>query len=144
MSQTITSSALSGISSPVANEDVRHKHVTAIGQFFYHNQRRNGIYGVRFVICEVFNIVNVFVQIYLIDRLLGGEFSTYGLKVSVFFIQTLKIFTDKFGFVKVLNFALLDDEERTDPMIKVFPKITKCIFHNFGVSGSIQKYEQMF
>ena len=112
--------------------------------FFYHNQRRNGIYGVRFVICEVFNIVNVFVQIYLIDRLLGGEFSTYGLKVSVFFIQTLKIFTDKFGFVKVLNFALLDDEERTDPMIKVFPKITKCIFHNFGVSGSIQRYEQIF
>ena len=98
----------------------------------------------RFVICEVFNIVNVFVQIYLIDRLLGGEFSTYGLKVSVFFIQTLKIFTDKFGFVKVLNFALLDDEERTDPMIKVFPKITKCIFHNFGVSGSIQRYEQIF
>ena len=28
-------------------------------------------------------------------------------------------------------------------MIKVFPKITKCIFHNFGVSGSIQKYERM-
>ena len=28
-------------------------------------------------------------------------------------------------------------------MIKVFPKITKCIFHNFGVSGSIQKYEYL-
>ena len=79
--------ALSGISSPVTNEDVRHKHATAIGQFFYHNQRRNGIYGVRFVICELFNIVNVFVQIYLIDRLLGGEFSTYGLKVGVFLYQ---------------------------------------------------------
>ena len=75
---------LSGISSPVANEDVRQKHATAIGQFFYHNQRRNVIYGVRFVMCEAFNIVNVFVQIYLIDLLLGGEFSTYGLKVRLF------------------------------------------------------------
>ena len=38
---------------------------------------------------------------------------------------------------KVLSFVLLDDEERDDPMIKVFPKVTKCTFHNFGVSGSI-------
>ena len=39
----------------------------------------------------------------------------------------------------VLQFAALDDEERTDPMVKIFPKVTKCTFHNFGVSGSIQE-----
>jgi hypothetical protein len=41
--------------------------------------------------------------------------------------------------VKVLHFAMLDDEERTDPMVKIFPKVTKCTFHNFGASGTIQQ-----
>ena len=41
--------------------------------------------------------------------------------------------------VQVLHFALLDDEERTDPMVKIFPKVTKCTFHNFGASGTIQQ-----
>lgn len=39
----------------------------------------------------------------------------------------------------VLKFASLDDEERMDPMVRVFPKVTKCSFQNFGVSGSIQE-----
>ena len=30
----------------------------------------------------MFNIINVAVQIYLIDNLLGGEFSSYGFKVN--------------------------------------------------------------
>ena len=68
----------------MASEDVRHKHSVAIGQYFYHNQRRNRVYGARFVICEVINVVNLVTQIFLIDSLLGGEFSTYGFKVEVY------------------------------------------------------------
>ena len=71
------------------------------------------------MLCELFNLGNLVLQIYLIDRLLAGEFSSYGLNV--------------------LRFALMDDEERTDPMVRIFPKVTKCTFHNFGVSGSIQQ-----
>jgi len=36
---------------------------------------------------------------------------------------------------------MMDDEERNDPMVRIFPKVTKCIFHNFGVSGTIQKFD---
>jgi len=57
----------------------------------------------------------------LIDRLLDGEFTTYGLQV--------------------LAFAMLDDEERHDPMVRIFPKVTKCTFHNFGASGTIQQFD---
>ena len=42
-------------------------------------------------------------------------------------------------FYEVLQFAALDDEERSDPMVRIFPKVTKCTFHNYGVSGSIQE-----
>ena len=33
--------------SPVASEDTRAKHCTAIAQFFHHNHRRNTVYGAR-------------------------------------------------------------------------------------------------
>ena len=67
------------------------------------------------------NLANCSIQIYLIDRLLGGEFTTYGLQV--------------------LAFAMLNDEERDDPMVRIFPKVTKCTFHNFGASGTIQQFD---
>ena len=31
-----------------------------------------------------------------------------------------------------------DAELRSDPMARVFPKVTKCTFHDFGPSGTIQ------
>ena len=36
----------------------------------------------RFFICEILNLLNVSLQVYLIDSMLGGEFSTYGLNVN--------------------------------------------------------------
>lgn len=34
-------------------------------------------------------------------------------------------------------------EQRFDPMVYVFPRITKCIFHKYGASGSIQKHDAL-
>ena len=87
----------------------------------------------RFFICEVLNLLNVSLQVYLIDSMLGGEFSTFGINVchAQYFNST--------SYSQVLSFAMLDDEERTDPMARIFPKITKCTFNNFGASGTVQK-----
>lgn len=65
----------------------------------------------------------MFRQVVVIDRLLGGEFSTYGLQAA--------------------RLATLPDEERSDPMATVFPKVTKCTFHNFGSSGTVQRFDGM-
>ena len=49
----------------------------------------------------------------------------------------------------------MENDQRTDPMARVFPKvksfhrstvtpplqITKCTFHKFGASGSVQKFD---
>ena len=35
----------------------------------------------------------------------------------------------------------LTPEEREDPMARVFPKMTKCTFHKFGPSGTVQKFD---
>ena len=60
------------------------------------------IYFLRFVLCEILNLVNVVGQIFFVDLFLGGMFTSYGLKV-----------------VEQSN---LDPEERGDPMEYIFPK----------------------
>ena len=90
---------IAGIISPVATEDVKNKHKAAIAEYFHCNKRRHAMYGARnveyldtalqllvnnfrFFICEVLNLINVSLQVYLIDSMLGGEFTTFGLNVS--------------------------------------------------------------
>ena len=75
-----------GVMSPVTNEEVKRKYKAAIAQFFLHNRRRNAAYGAKFVTCELLNIANCAAQILLIDTMLAGEFTTYGLQGGLEYI----------------------------------------------------------
>lgn len=68
---------------------------------------------------KIFNSVQ-FINIILVDKFLGGSFMRYG--------------TD------VISYSNMNQENRSDPMIEIFPRITKCTFHKYGASGSIQKH----
>lgn len=71
------------------------------------------------IILFSFQVCNIF----FIDSFLGGAFLTYG--------------------TEVLKFSNMNQEQRTDPMIEVFPRVTKCTFHKFGASGTIQKLDAL-
>lgn len=73
--------------------------------------------------CEFLCLVNVIGQLYLMNRFLGGEFFTYGLRV--------------------LQFSTMDQDKRVDPMIFVFPRMTKCTFYKFGPSGTVQNHDSL-
>ena len=72
----------------------------------------------KFFLCEFLNLINIVGQIYFMDFFLGGEFTKYG--------------TD------VLAMTEKEPEDREDPMARVFPKVTKCTFHKFGPSGTVE------
>ena len=57
------------------------------------------------------------------DRFFDGTFITYG--------------------IEVISFAQRDQEDRIDPMVYIFPRMTKCIFHKFGRSGEVEKHDAM-
>lgn len=57
------------------------------------------------------------------DLFFDGEFFSYGLRV--------------------MNFSETAQEDRVDPMVYIFPRVTKCIFHKYGSSGSIQKHDSL-
>ncbi|XP_065296667.1 innexin shaking-B-like [Dermacentor albipictus] len=78
-------------------------------------------YVARYFFCELLALVNVVGQMFLMDRFFDGEFLTYGLDVIRFLDQ--------------------DDEERVDPMVRVFPRVTKCQFFKFGQSGNRETHD---
>ena len=45
--------------------------------------------------------------------------------------------------VQVIAFAERDQEDRLDPMIYIFPRMTKCTFHKFGTSGEVEKHDAL-
>lgn len=43
--------------------------------------------------------------------------------------------------LQVVEYSEMDQEERVDPMIYVFPRMTKCHFHKFGPSGTLERHD---
>ncbi|KYN30555.1 Innexin inx1 [Trachymyrmex septentrionalis] len=85
--------------------------------------RNHNTYVYRYFACEVLCLVNIIGQLYLMNRFFDGEFLSYGLRV--------------------LQFSDTPQEERIDPMVYVFPRVTKCIFHKYGASGTIQQHDSL-
>lgn len=106
---------------PIISEDNKRDRIKLLLDYFQTNLHCQNFYAIRFIICEVLNFVNVVAQIYFVDYFLEGEFSTYGSDV--------------------IKFTELEPEERADPMARVFPKVTKCTFHKYGPSGTVQKFD---
>ncbi|XP_066593841.1 innexin inx1 [Prorops nasuta] len=85
--------------------------------------RSHNMYAYRYFACEVLCIINIFTQMYVMNKFFDGEFFSYGWRV--------------------LHLSDAPQEERVDPMVYVFPRVTKCIFHKYGPSGTIQKHDSL-
>merc|ERR1712165_437149 len=88
------------------------------------NKHNHEFYAIKFFICELLNFINVVGQIYFMDFFLGGEFTTYGSDV-----------------LAMVQMTELEQDQRVDPMSRVFPKVTKCTFHKFGPSGTVERFD---
>lgn len=85
--------------------------------------QRHNMYAIRYWMCEALCLVNIVTQLYFMDHFFDGEFFSYGLRVMTFSEQA--------------------QEDRVDPMVYVFPRVTKCTFHKYGPSGTIQKHDSL-
>lgn len=87
------------------------------------HMRTHRMYAFRYFFCELLCLVNVIGQMYLMNCFVNGEFVSLGMRV--------------------INQSISDQEYRQDPLIFVFPRMTKCTFRRFGVSGDLQKYDAL-
>ncbi|XP_057326133.1 innexin inx2-like [Microplitis mediator] len=106
---------------PIIADSNKMERSKLLVDYFNTNLHTQNLYAYRFFLCEVLNFINVVGQIYFMDFFLDGEFSTYG--------------------ADVVRFTEMEPEERNDPMSRVFPKVTKCTFHKYGASGTVQKFD---
>jgi hypothetical protein len=105
----------------IVKEDGKPDRKKPLAEYFVSNLHTHNVYAMHFFICEALNLINVVGQFYFMDYFLDGHFSTYGSDV--------------------IRFAQMETEDRVDPMSRVFPKVTKCTFHSYGPSGSVQVYD---
>jgi len=108
-----------GLQDPMISAQDKKGQLDTVVTYFGLNRGTHGMYALRFFGVELLNFIHVIVQIYFTDFFLGYEFTTYG--------------TD------VLAYTNEEAEDRPDPMKVVFPKVTKCTFHKYGPSGTVEK-----
>lgn len=102
---------------------IRKNNETLLLDYMVRTRIFNNNYALKYFICQFLSIVHIIVQLKLIDLFLGGEFSSYGWRV--------------------FKFINHDPSERMDPMVRVFPTVTKCTFHRYGPTGDVMKYDNL-
>ncbi|KAG9510950.1 Innexin inx2 [Fragariocoptes setiger] len=112
---------LMGMHCPILTD--AHKRREILVEYFKRNMGYHRTYYLSYLVCVALSFINVIGQMYIIDAFLGGEFSTYGMNV--------------------LRFSSWDQGVRFDPMVKIFPRLTKCTFHRYGSSGDVQRHDAM-
>jgi hypothetical protein len=109
--------------SMIGTKDDRRDRQNRLVQYMLDTLHLHNTYAAGYFFCEALNFINVVGNIFFVDVFLGGAFLKYG--------------TD------VVRYSGMNQENRTDPMIAVFPRVTKCTFHKFGPSGTIQKHDAL-
>ena len=79
-------------------------------------KNKNNQYAVRFFLFEIINLMNVIIQIFYINKFIGGRFLDYGSQIL--------------NYYNHIDIGI-------DPMVEVFPKVTKCQFNRHGPGGDI-------
>jgi len=105
------------------NLEKRKGQLDLLVKYFKETFHMNSWYASVFYLCDLLNLANVIFQMYFINIFLGGVFMQYG--------------------TAVLSFSEMEPEDRNDPLIEVFPRLTKCTFHKYGVSGTIEKHDAL-
>lgn len=107
----------------ICREEEKTAKKQALIDYMLRHLKRHKMYAIRYWFCELLCLVNIIVQLILMNRFFDGEFADYGWRV--------------------LNYSDTPQDQRIDPMVYVFPRVTKCIFHKYGASGSIQKHDSL-
>lgn len=116
-------SIVMGLNIGICHEEEKCNKKKIIIDYLIRHVRRHNMYAIRYWVCEALCLVNIIAQLYFMDHFFDGEFFSYGLRVMAFSEQA--------------------QEDRVDPMVYVFPRVTKCTFHKYGPSGTIQKHDSL-
>ncbi|XP_059098650.1 innexin inx2-like isoform X1 [Tigriopus californicus] len=105
------------LNDPSLPVQTRDEQISRLVLYFQTHTGRNMLYGKHFIYCIFFNFLNVMAQIYFTNLFLGGIFFMYGTNFS-------------YGHSGVNEASSFEDI--------AFPKMSRCVLHVFGPSGTKQ------
>ena len=91
-----------GLRGRTLDVEQRKSQVEILVKYVKETMKLNKWYASVFILCDFLNFINVVGQMFFINKFLGGVFMDYG--------------------TKVLYFSDMEAEDRTDPLIEVFPR----------------------
>ncbi|XP_014222246.1 innexin inx7-like [Trichogramma pretiosum] len=112
--------ALTTESMTIMSRQDRSKRIQEIRQSFLSRLHMNRSWALYLSMCEVLNLLNLWLQMHLTNKFLGEQFYSLGFDLAETGINM-----------------------KGDALDRVFPKVTKCTFHKFGASGTVQKHDAM-
>lgn len=107
--------------------------------YLWDNLRYHNWWAYRYFFCELLAFVNVVGKKVASLRTDGRTFHSSSPPLAGQMFLMNKFFDGdflKFG-LQVLEYMQEDQEDRVDPMIFIFPRMTKCTFFKYGVSGEV-------
>lgn len=105
-----------------ASEEKKNKRQLLV-DYLIASKGHHDWYAARFFICEVLAFLNVVGQMFMLDKFFDGEFLNYGFEV--------------------IEFHQMDQEDRVDPMVRIFPRVTKCRFFKYGASATLETIDAL-
>ena len=102
---------------------MRSDKAKILAKYFGLYRNTHNFWAIKLIIIDFLYLFNVLANIYFIDAFLGGEFTSYGLDV--------------------LGLLEHQPEDRVDPLAAVFPTMTKCTFHKYGKSGTVENHDAL-
>lgn len=110
---------IKNLQEPLLSNQEKKNQMKDIVHYILSTRGHHSTYAFKFFAMEALNFINTLGQMYFIDLFLDHQFIKYGWNV--------------------LSNSQMEPEDRIDPM--VFPKVTKCTFHLYGFSGTIEKLD---
>lgn len=112
-----------GLNITICSREEKDAKRDALLDYLTKHVKRHKMYAIRYWLCEALCVFNIIIQMYLMNRFFDGEFMSYG--------------------TRIMELSDVPQDQRVDPMVFIFPRVTKCIFHKYGASGSLQKHDSL-
>jgi len=112
---------ISGLHQIILDRDDRVSRQRTLARYLRDSMHTHNWWSIRLFLTRFIYLINLVGNMVLMDLFLEWQFSTYGLDVI----------------------ELMEDDPigRSDPMARIFPKVTKCSMRKFGPTGSIQVHD---
>jgi hypothetical protein len=107
-----------GLDARFLNEDQKEKSRSLLVEYLHQNLNNHNKLFLIYVTTEALNLFNVISQMFLMNKFLGGAFINYGWDV--------------------INLSEWEPLLRYNPMLKPFPRVTRCTIYKFGETLDVE------